>query len=382
MQWYEFVFSEKKNFKVLRHLIFWAAWWLYFLLCYYLFQLPVPGKTKPFYMPLGHHLPPKTFLLVLLYAIASYSIIYLFLPLIIKGKWFKMLPAILILFGFLFLASHFLYWNVFPLIDPQFKTMQANSFLARSWPAISLGILNFIKVAAAAIIIKYLKYWWLKQKEGERLDREKINAELQLLRAQVHPDFLFTSLNNIYVYSLAASPRTSGLLLKLSDLLSYMLYECDRPLVPLEKEITMMKDYIEMEKIRLAGSIEMELNVCGDVKNKMIAPFLLLPFIENSFKQSRSLNGNAWINMDIDIDGDLFIMKLANGIITGIGDWQETAMNGLTNVQKRLTLIYPQHELEIYKEEEMLIAHLRIHLSDTTTIAARKDEVPALEEQH
>src|SRR5688572_5826243 len=203
MQWRDFIFSEKKKFKVLRHLTFWTAWWLYFLLCYYLFQQRFPDPMKPFFLTLGDPLPLKIFLLVLLYAIASYSMIYLFLPWIIKGKWLKTLPSILILCGFLFFASHFLYWNIFPLIDPTFELYRAKNSLARSWPAISLGLLNFIKVAAAAITIKYVKYWWLKQKESEKLDREKINAELQLLKAQVHPDFLFKTLNNIYTHALA-----------------------------------------------------------------------------------------------------------------------------------------------------------------------------------
>ena len=82
-------------------------------------------------------------------------------------------------------------------------------FLHGSGRPFILGLINATKVVAAAAIIKYVKYWWLKQKESEKLEREKINAELQLLKAQIHPGFLFNALNNIYVYSLAASPRAS-----------------------------------------------------------------------------------------------------------------------------------------------------------------------------
>src|SRR5215475_881039 len=150
--------------------------------------------------------------------------------------------------------------NVFSFIDSSSGSSKTNYSVPRFWPALNLGLMNFVKVAAAAAIIKYLKYWWLKQKESQRLEKEKINAELQLLKAQVHPDFLFNTLNNIYHHSLASSFRTSEMLLKLSELLSYMLYECDDPTVPLEKEIVMMKEYMELERIRLNENLEMETN--------------------------------------------------------------------------------------------------------------------------
>jgi len=244
-----------------------------------------------------------------------------------------------------------------------------------------LGIINSVKVVAAAAIIKCVKYWWMKEKEREKMQQEKIDTELQLLKAQVHPDFLFKTLNNIYTHSLAASPRASEMLLKLSDLLSYMLYECDHSMVPLDKEIIMMKDYMTLEKIRLDESFEMELNVMGDINGKMIAPFLLLPFIENSFKQSSCLKANAWINMDISIERDSFHMKLANGMMPGVNGPQEISTNGLANVQKRLTLLYPQkHELKVSCEQEMLLVHLKIQLSGLGNIAADKYEKPVVEE--
>jgi hypothetical protein len=381
MQWNEFVFSEKKQERLLRHIVFWIAWGLYFLLCDYLFQQDMPKSGRSGYVILGPHLFFKTLVLISIYAIACYTFAYFLLPLIIKRKWLNATANILLLCIFLFTAAYFMYWRLFPFVDSLFGPYNANNYFTRFWPAIYLGIINSIKVVAAAGIIKYVKYWWLKQKESEKLEREKINAELQLLKAQIHPELLFNALNNLYVYSLAASPRASVLLLKLSDLLSYMLYECDKPLVPLDKEIDMMKDYMEMEKIRLDESFEMELNVIGNIKGKMIAPFLLLPFIENSFKQSRHMNGDSWINMDISMEGDSLHMKLANGMMPGTNGSQEIPANGLTNVQKRLTLIYPQqHELKISGEQEMLIVHLKIQLSSIAALAAGKHEEPEVEE--
>ncbi|MBD0277032.1 MAG: histidine kinase [Flavisolibacter sp.] len=371
MQWHDAIFSEQPRHRTLRHAVFWMAWWFYFSVSFNFLQQPPPSRFRPLYVTVGSHSLLKTFLLVLLYAIASYAFIYYLLPQLLKSKWLKAAVNTLLLGATLFIGAYFLYWNVFPFVDSLFGPYKPARFATKFWPAVSLGLIEPMKVVSTAAIIIYVKYWWLKQRESEKLEREKINAELQLLKAQIHPNFLFTSLNNIYVYSLAASPRAPEMLLKLSDLLSYMLYECDQPLVPLEKEVNMMKDYIELEKIRLDKSIEVELSVRGDMMGKMIAPFLLLPFIENSFKQSSLLTEQAWINMDISIEGDVFSMKLANGIMP------ETtiAENGLADVLKRLTLIYPQkHELKISQEREMLIVLLKIQLTETVPAPSVENE--------
>jgi LytS/YehU family sensor histidine kinase len=176
---------------------------------------------------------------------------------------------------------------------------------------------------------------------------------------------LFNALNNINAYSLAGSPRAPEMLLKLSDLLSYMLYECDKPLVPLEKEIEMMKEYMALEKIRHHDNLEMEVSVKGELSGKKISPFLLLPFIENSFKHSSNMMEKSWINMEIRTEGNCFSMKLISGMASEIPGQPEIHANGLVDVQKRLTLLYPEkHELRIGTEQEMLIIFLSIQLEE------------------
>ena len=368
MQWHEFVFSKKPAYRLFRHSIFWVAWWIYFSFCQYLFQKPLSGEPVGIsYITVGSLLLLKTFLLVLMDAAACYLFIYFLLPQFINGKWLKPLAGTLLLGIVMFGAAWFMYWSVFPFVDSLFGDNKANHYFTRFWPAASLGLIDPLKVVAAAAIITYVKYWWMKQKESERLEREKITAELQLLKAQIQPAFLFTALKNIYEFSLAASPRAPEMLLKLSDLLSYMLYECDEPLVPLDKEVEMMKGYMALEKIRLNDTIEMELNVKGDMSDKLIAPFLLLPFIENSFMQSSALSEQAWMNMDISIEGDTFTMKLANGVLPDNNALQAFSEDGLANVKKRLSLMYPQrHELKINQHSEMLTVLLNIQLTETT----------------
>jgi two-component system LytT family sensor kinase len=381
MRWHELIFSEDRKLKMVRHVIFWTAWWLYFLLCYFLLKQPVPHRTiQPGYLIMDHLLPLKTILLLILYAIGCYWMMYSILPQIIRKKWLPAIGQSVLLLIIMFISSHVLYWNLFPIIDSAFGPFEPTLVVAWFWPAVNLGLMNFAKVASTAAIIKYTKYWWLKQQESQRLEKDKMSTELQLLKAQVHPDFLFNTLNNIYNHALSSSPRTSVMLLKLSDLLSYMLYDCDQPAVRLEKEIDMMKEYLQLEKIRYNDEPELQVSIKGAPDGKYIAPFLLVPFIENSFKHCGQMTEQSWINLDIRVDGDHFSMKLTNGISDTI-DLLDGI--GLSNVQKRLSLLYPgKHELKITAEQEMSIVLLNIRLDERTLANANHQEIILPTAQH
>ena len=369
MKWHDFVFSNQPRQRFLRHTVFWATWWLYFSSIYW-YNQHITGITYDKFIKLGSYIFLKAFLLLFIHAIACYTFIYFLLPrYLVKSKWLKLIAGTLLLSILLFVTGYLLYKWVFKFVDSIFNSRTAIIDAPLLWSSISIGLLNAPKVIAAAAAIKLMKYWWLKQKEKERLEKEKINTELQLLKGQIRPGFLFNALNNIYAYSLAGSPRAPEMLLKLSDLLSYMLYECDKPLVPVEKEIEMMKEYIALEKIKHDASLEMELTVKGELSDKKIAPFLLLPFIENSFKQISHMTEQPWINMELKMEGDVFSLKLVNGIMPDISCRPELHNNELANVQKRLTLIYPEkHELKINVEEEMFVVVLKIQL-DTPTLS-------------
>ena len=171
MQWHEFIFSEQRKHKLLRHFVFWTAWWLFFLICFILFHDPTPttpivNKVNPFNLVPGEHLLLKTFLLVLSYALSCYPLIYIILPEIIKRKRLKATAYFILLCSVLYVATYFLFWNVFLFIDSSSGSSKTNYSVKPFWPALNLGLMNFAKVAAAAAIIKYLKYWWLKQKES------------------------------------------------------------------------------------------------------------------------------------------------------------------------------------------------------------------------
>jgi len=207
------------------------------------------------------------------------------------------------------------------------------------------------------------KQWLLKQRDFLRAQQEKITAELQLLKAQVHPHFLFNTLNNIYSFSLDRSPKTPELILKLSSLLSYMLYDCKAEQVKLEKEVEIMKDYIDLEKERYGNTLEISWTVEGAIRDNFISPLLMLPFLENAFKHGASEQiEKPWLGVDISVENNILKFKITNSKNEYIS--QSNNGIGINNVKKRLEFLYPgKYELKINDEGDFFAVSLIVKLS-------------------
>ena len=189
MNWHEFVFSEKTAHRIRRHLVFWMAWWIYFVATYY-YYIQV-GLQKIAFGELSSILLLKSLLLVLLHLPACYFFIYFLLPrYLLKKKYLMLAVGIIFLVAFLLIAGYFIHQQIFPLIDLayQYKLSSGNTIW---WASINSGLLNAPKVIAAAAMIKLTKQWYLKQKESERIEKEKLITDLQLMKAQIRPGFLF-----------------------------------------------------------------------------------------------------------------------------------------------------------------------------------------------
>jgi LytS/YehU family sensor histidine kinase len=198
--------------------------------------------------------------------------------------------------------------------------------------------------------------------------QEKITTELQLLKAQVHPYFLFNTLNSIHSFSMDNSPKTPGLILKLSSLLSYMLYDCKAEEVRLEKEIENMKNYIDLEKERYGNKIEVSWSVEGNSKDKFISPLLMLPFLENAFKHGLSEHiEKPWLSIDLSIKSDSLRCKIANSKNEFVS-YKENGI-GIANVKKRLEHIYSgKHELKLNDEGNFFVVSLLVKLAGDPTV--------------
>jgi LytS/YehU family sensor histidine kinase len=229
---------------------------------------------------------------------------------------------------------------------------------------------RIVGVAGFAACIKFIKYWYENEYLKSILEKEKLQAELQSLKAQVHPHFLFNTLNNIYSVTENVSPQASDMLLRLSALLRYILYECNKPEILLVQEFKMIQDYIALESIRYSKSLDVRFELPDQADHYWIAPLLLLPLIENCFKHGASkVMDQPWINIQIELrEGDVLQAKLINGKPHQADDAPSTAAAGigLANIRKRLELLYPEsHELKILPEPHVFVVVLKLKLNKT-----------------
>lgn len=213
-------------------------------------------------------------------------------------------------------------------------------------------------VAALALTIKLAKYWSRQEKYIQELKSARLEAELKFLRAQIHPHFLFNTMNNLYTLALKKSDKAPEAIDKLSALLRYMAYESNNPKVPLEQEIECLNNYIHLEKLRYGKSLEAAFTITGTLEDRTIAPLLLIPFVENSFKHGISAGlEKGWLTMNLNIDHQKLTYKIENSIAHTQND--ETGYTkgiGLQNVKRRLALIYPEkHSLKITESDTYLV---------------------------
>lgn len=348
----DFVFSPR--YKLLRHIVFWiihtliwASFWV---------AIGSPGSF-------GSQIV-NMFVWIPIFILYGYPMAYWAVPyFLLKGRIVEFLLLIL-LWGIAGLYLDIWYKDYF--VIPVQRLIGREETLPRG--PLAWCYLCITTSAAIPMVIKFFKYWDFKQKDWLNVQQEKITAELQLLKAQVHPHFLFNTLNNIYSFSLESSPKTPELILKLSNLLSYMLYDCRAAEVRLAKELDIMKNYIELEKERYGNKIDISWNVDGDIQDIFIAPLLMIPFIENAFKHGTSEQiEKSWLTVDISVKENKLKAKIANSK----DEFARPGKNGIgiENVKKRLGLIYPdRHELKITEENNFYVVSLTIQLAGNPAV--------------
>lgn len=342
----EFLFSKK--YRILRHVLYWSLQIIVWSLFWTVTQYDFPRNL--------FHMLLWTPVLILY----SYPLVYWVVPsCLLKGKYLQ-LAIIILLWAIAGLFINYLFRTY--IFIPVQQSMGFQDIKPGGW--VPGSYLCMTTVAGITVILTLFKYWTKKQNEWLQVQKEKLSAELELLKAQVHPHFLFNTLNNIYSFSLENSPKTPGLILKLSSLLSYMLYDCKTDVVFLEKEIEIMKNYIALEQERYGNKIEISTNFEGDIKGHLIAPLLLLPFLENAFKHGTSEQlQKPWLSVDIAVEKSTLRCKIANSK----NEFAVSRDNGIgiKNVRKRLSLLYNgRHELKINDEGSFFVISLLIELDN------------------
>ena len=359
-----FIFSEKSGTRLLRHLLYWLCWLLLFTFIYgtkaalndhvYWF-----GISRSYWVTLFQIAPQ-----VLNLALATYVIVFYVIP-----RYYESRQWLLVAFGVLgtmFVAGmvelyilrtlHPVISGWFGMEDPPLQAPLVYAFT------------NILKHGAAVIgfasAARLFKRWWTEREINRKLQEQNLRIKLQMLKQQLHPHFLFNTLNNLYGLVLEKSDRAGEVVVKLSDLLSYMLYECTASANPLEKEIDAIRSYLLLEQLRFEDRLDLSFSVKGDPRGKLIPPLLLLPFLENSFKHGVAENLEApWVNLEMEVQNEALYVWLANSKTRNRPRPVVSSGIGLNNAYKRLKLIYQdRYRLEVSETDDSFCVNLTIPL--------------------
>lgn len=211
--------------------------------------------------------------------------------------------------------------------------------------------IHLIGIFAVVFLIAAIRLFQLRQE----VEHERLKAETDLLKGQLHPHFLFNTLNNLYAQTLKKSDTAPEMILKLSALLDYTLYQAGQPLVPLEKELEGIDAYIELEKMRFGQRLDLTLDVHGHIKDKSIAPLIFMPLVENAFKHGVARHDDAgWIKVKLDVMPDGCKFTVSNSVNSHRKDSDQRSTGiGLQNLRRRLDLHYAdQYALKIRDETD------------------------------
>ena len=365
----QFVFSDKPCWKLLRHCSFWFCWYIFQV---YLYSFtPSPILLQVSFLERIRINMIESFWFILPSFLLSYTILYLVIPrLIIPAKYLKAVLSIIIIILITALFSALLSLTVIEAFRASYLRNHPEVFVGtipltplniQIFLALISGLRGSITIGGVAAAIKLTKYFYCKQEQTLLLEKQNAIAELQSLKAQLHPHFLLNTLNNIYSHTQPASPVAGDMLVQLSALLRYTLYSCNESLVSLQDEVSMIEDYLALEKKRYGNGLDVSLNLPAATTGHYVAPLLILPFVENCFKHgTSSMLSNPWINIDISLAGNHLKMKFINGkASTLVGD---KGGIGIENARRRLQLIYPNtHQLKIIEEEDVFIVNLEFN---------------------
>ncbi|WP_026712681.1 sensor histidine kinase [Flavobacterium daejeonense] len=222
--------------------------------------------------------------------------------------------------------------------------------------------LFYLFIITISTIIKTLSEFYTNQQNKLISETSKTSTELNYLRKQTNPHFLFNALNSIYSLAYKKSDLVPDAIVTLSEMMRYMLYETDNKAVSLEKEINYIKNYIELQKLRLNNIENIFINIHGDTRNKSIEPLLLISFIENAFKYGTDYKGAAFVKIKISIEDNVLDFWIENKIENQIKDPNNSGI-GLNNIKNRLTILYPNaHQLHIKQEDNKYKVYLKLEL--------------------
>ena len=295
----------------------------------------------------------------------AYLNLYYFIPRFLPKKYLQY--VVLTTGGVLLAVSGRILLENFFAISPN-NSLSANRYVLEL-------VIGEVYVQGFITAFKFLLDWGKNQRKMRQLERTNYKTELAFLRSQIQPHFFFNTLNNLYSLTLDKSDLAPEPVLKLSELMSYVIYEGKQRKVHLSKEVSYIRNYLDLEKLRYGNSLKADLRINGQVNDHKVPPLLLLPFIENSFKHGRG-NGTkeVSVNIQLDISKELVTCTVQNKKYEGLkapipNPYQHVGHNGvgIENTKRRLGLIYGQnYSLNIKDEPELYTVILKIPTNENS----------------
>lgn len=320
----------ERNQTIIQHLLFWLVIYLVFVLI----------DQNQFYWKLSLI---KELVNVFFYALVVYINLWFLIPYYLSTKRLVLYSILLILLAILMtpIKTLVLFHAIagYPVIR---EDMIENQYLI---------FLTTLLVLLSSTIFKIVYDWLEHQREKKELQTQTMRSELRFLKSQINPHFLFNTLNNLYALTLKKSDKAPDIVLKLSEIMRYMLYECNEKRVPLEKEVNYINNYLSLEELRQGKNVRIQFSMEGDPKDIKIAPLIFTPFLENSFKHGLNLSlQDAYVEITLKIQKEQILFTVENSKPETVPkpDTRPSGGIGLANVKRRLNLIYPgQYKLKI-----------------------------------
>lgn len=356
--------TPKKNISFVVHLLGWM------MLCILLVLLsPLSWRMGEAELPVVFWY--KQIFLVALLVATFYTNVTFFVPrFLLKGKNYLYLAIVIggvILFYFSIV--YFEQLIQYPRKMHEFFNPDRPFKPGRRWiQGDAFQVLLYIVSVGLSTSVALVQKWQRDEANRQELEKQNINTELSYLKAQINPHFFFNTLNNIYSLTNLDVKKAQEALLKLSRMMRYVLYENQHESTLLSKEVDFIRDYIELMKMRLTDKVKLDIHLDDAKDNQVIAPMLILPFLENCFKHGISSQKESHIFIKLEIMGDTVFFETRNHIFPVNLDSPEARESGigLTNTQRRLSLLYPKkHKLKFGKDEDKgeYYVNLTINLS-------------------
>ena len=310
-----------------------------------------PSYSTPFLMK-----ELESFVLIVLFFYLNYY--YLITTFYFKKKYVSYVSILLVLFILITILPVSFLFNQSPALGKVWTEPHGMSgFLSPFYTDIKRNLLLFATAFFASIAFRINDHL-------KKLNQEKINAELSYLKAQINPHFLFNTLNSIYSLAIVKSEKTATSIVKLSGMMRYVISETSKKFVSLEKEMNYIDSYIDLQKIRLGETAIVNYSFNGDVKDKLIAPLMLIPFIENAFKHGVNPEEPSQIDIQLSVSETNLYLHVFNLKVPHRFNKADHSGFGLKNAKDQLTYLYPgKHQLKIEDTSFSFTVTLNINIT-------------------